>query len=108
MMTDLKNRTGLKTALAGVCALAVLAGCDELPGPQGGPSKAEMREEFLLAAESVGCVLADDRQYSAIDFQAGLTREQTLEITQFMLSRGKAKRIEGTEAVRITAGGCSA
>ncbi len=95
--------------LAMVAALTLVAACDEsatLTSQTGVTS--ENRQDYLFALASVGCVLNDQRQYGAVEFQADLTREQMLEITAYYLRRGQAERIPDTEAVRITTGPCKA
>lgn len=90
-------------------AISALAGCNaSTPSGAGGTITPEQRQDYLAAAASVGCVLRDDRQYGAIDFQAGLTREQTVAITTGYLARGKAQRVDDGSSIRITTGPCAA
>lgn len=98
-----------KTALLLGVALAALAGCDEatLTALGGGTTTAEQRADFLTAVDTTGCVMIDERQFGAVEFQADLTREQTLEIIQLYLTLGKAERLENG-GVRIVTGPCAA
>jgi hypothetical protein len=67
-----------------------------------------MRRDFLDAVATVGCVLRDDRQYGAVEFQAGLSREQAVAIASNYLARGRAERIGDGNTIRITTGPCAA
>ncbi|MCV6584930.1 MAG: hypothetical protein OIF47_05305 [Marinibacterium sp.] len=87
-------------------AVTLLSACDELTVPGSGITS-EMRKDYLDAVASIGCQLRDDRQYSAVEFQAGLTREQTVALTQQYLARGKATRGDDN-VVTITTGPCAA
>ena len=88
-------------------SLAVLAACDDIAGvpSSGGAITSEMRQDYLAAVASIGCTLRDERQYSAVEFQAGLTREQSVALTEQYLSRGQAVR-EEDNVVRLTTGPC--
>jgi len=99
----------MKAALVSFGAVLTLAACDTVPTSGGGGTiTQEMRQNYLVAVASVGCVLRDERQYGAVDFQAGLTREQTTAITSGYLARGKAKRIDDGNSIQITTGPCAA
>jgi hypothetical protein len=92
--------------------VVALAGCDETGAPVtvGSPTgiTGEMRADYLDAVASVGCVLRDERQYGAVDFQADLTREETRQITGFYLGSGRAERLASDpDAIRIKAGPCA-
>lgn len=97
------------TRVACCAGALVLAGCDEnsLAALNGATSSAEQRADYLDAVATTGCVLIDERQYKAVEFQAGLTREEAIEITQFYLAIGKAERLE-EGGVKIVAGACAA
>ncbi|MCE8507523.1 hypothetical protein KBY22_08415 [Ruegeria pomeroyi] len=100
----------MRSTLIGMMGLAALAACDVAPTGEGstGVITGEMRADYLDAVASVGCVLRDERQYGAVDFQAGLSREQTLAITANYLSRGKAERVGDGNSIRINTGPCAA
>ncbi|WP_164657860.1 hypothetical protein [Tropicibacter sp. Alg240-R139] len=99
----------IKATMASIGAVFVLAGCDvTTTSGAGGTITPELRQDYLVAVASVGCVLRDERQYGAVDFQAGLTREQTVAITTGYLSRGKAQRVDDGNSIRITTGPCAA
>lgn len=100
----------LHSAFGAFAMLAALAACDTAPTSSGstGVITNEMRNDYLEAVASIGCVLRDERQYGAIDFQADLTREQTTAITASFLSKGKAERIEDGNTIRINTGPCAA
>lgn len=108
MKTDLRP-TRARAVLALGLAAALVAGCDEtLATGSSDRVTGEMRREYLVAASTVGCVLRDERQYGAVEFQAGLTREQTVQITEYYLRRGQAERVpEDPSAVRLTSGPCA-
>ncbi len=98
-----------KTALLLGLTLIGLAGCDEatLSALGGGSTSAEQRADFLTAVATTGCVMIDERQFGAVEFQADLTREQSLEIIQLYLTLGKAERLDDG-GVRIVTGPCAA
>jgi hypothetical protein len=86
----------------GGSALLLLAACD-VP-PEG--TTPENIAEYELAVASIGCELVGESDYLPIEFQAGLTREQSTAITSYMLSTGKAERLpEG--GVKLTTGACA-
>ena len=92
----------LRVSAIGGLALLSLAACD-VP-PEG--TTAENVAEFELAAASIGCTLIGESDYLPVEFQAGLTREQSTAITSYMLSTGKAERLpEG--GVKLTTGACA-
>ena len=99
----------LKRVILMVAGLGALAGCDEntMAALGGATSTAEQRADYLAAVATTDCVLIDQRQYGAVEFQAGLSREETIEITQFYLAFGGAERLEDG-GVRITTGPCAA
>jgi len=89
------------SALSGL-ALMSLAACD-VP-PEG--TTPENIAEYELAVTSIGCELVSESDYLPVEFQAGLTREQSTAITSYMLSTGKAERLpEG--GVKLTTGACA-
>lgn len=94
----------------GFGAALLLVACDELPTNAGdaGVITSEMRRDFLDAVATTGCVLRDDRQYGAVEFQAGLTREQTVAIASSYLARNRAERLGDGNTIRIMTGPCAA
>ncbi|MEL7280115.1 MAG: hypothetical protein AAFY35_17690 [Pseudomonadota bacterium] len=80
----------------------VLAGC--AAAPEG--SSQDNVTDFIVAAATIGCELKHDSDYAPVEFQAGLTRDQALDISGFLLARGDAEALpEG--GVRVTAGACA-
>ncbi|MEO1733222.1 MAG: hypothetical protein AAFR45_06290 [Pseudomonadota bacterium] len=100
------QRLGISPAVSVLVSAGLLAACDDAALSQSGIT-GEVRQDYLAAVASVGCVLNDERQYGAVEFQADITRDQTIEITQYYLRRGLADRIAETEAIRIKAGPCA-
>lgn len=108
-MTSGERGRMLKRVVLMIAGCAALAGCDEqaLATLGGATSTAEQRESYLAAVATTDCVLIDQRQYGAVEFQADLTREEVIEITQFYLAIGNAERLpEG--GVKVTTGPCAA
>jgi hypothetical protein len=91
-----------RAALLAVASLLGLAGCG-IP-PQG--VSVEQMGFYDDAVASVGCVLISERQYLPVELQAGLSREQTLAITNQKLALGQAERLEGG-GVRLVSGPCA-
>jgi hypothetical protein len=83
-------------------ALVSLAACD-VP-PEG--TTPENVAEYELAVASIGCELVSDSDYLPVEFQAGLTREQSTAITAYMLSTDKAERL-ANGGVKLTTGACA-
>ncbi|MEO1399369.1 MAG: hypothetical protein AAFU56_10970, partial [Pseudomonadota bacterium] len=82
--------------------LSLIAGCS---APPEGTSQ-DTVSDFMLAASTIGCELVHDSDYAPVEFQTGITREQALEITGFLIARGDAVSLpEG--GVRITSGPCT-
>lgn len=82
--------------------LVLAAGCS---GPPEGTTQ-DTVSDFMLAASTIGCELVHDSDYAPVEFQAGITREQALEITGFLLAQGDAVSLPDG-GVRITAGPCT-
>ncbi len=85
-----------------VACAAVLAGCAGAPE---GTSQDNV-SDFLVAAATIGCEIKHDSDYAPIEFQAGISKEQALGISQFLLARGDAQALEGG-GLRVTAGPCA-
>jgi len=84
-------------------ALAVLAAC-AVPPTGTGP---EAIAAYDAAVASIGCEMVNEPQYRAVEFQTGLTREQTIEMGQYRMAAGAAEPIAGG-GVRLTSGPCAA
>ncbi|MEM8981342.1 MAG: hypothetical protein AAGD04_17855 [Pseudomonadota bacterium] len=82
--------------------LSLIAGCG---APPEGTSQDNV-SDFMLAASTIGCELVHDSDYAPVEFQAGITRDQALEITGFLLAQGDAVSLPDG-GVRITAGPCA-
>ncbi len=94
-------KTVFVPALSGLGLLS-LAACD-IP-PEG--TSVENIAEYEMAVASIGCELVGESDYLPVEFQAGLTREQSTAITSYMLTTGKAERLpEG--GVKLTTGACA-
>ncbi|MDQ2091454.1 hypothetical protein [Marimonas arenosa] len=87
-----------------MAAGSALTGCMAIP-PQG--ITPEMRQDYLTAVASIGCVLRDESDYQPVELQAGLTREQALQLTQYHLTWGNAEKLPGDQGVKITTGACA-
>ncbi len=84
-------------------ALVLMAACGATS--PGGISEANI-QAYMAAVASIGCELRYDSDYAPVEFQTGLSQAQVLEITTYMLSRGRAVRLpEG--GVRLTTGACA-
>jgi hypothetical protein len=92
----------MPASVLGSSALFALAGCD-IP-PEG--TTAENIAEYELAVASIGCELVGESDYLPVEFQAGLTREQSTAITSYMLSTGKAERLPDG-GVKLITGACA-
>lgn len=80
----------------------LIAGCAVAPE---GTSQDNVAD-FLIAAASIGCVLKHESDYAPVEFQAGLTRQQALNISGFLVARGDAQSLPDG-GVRVTAGPCA-
>ncbi len=91
------------THLAAACGtLGFLAACATPPtgvGPQ-------MVGAYDAAVASIGCEMVNEPQYRAVEFQTGMTREQTIEMGQYRMAAGAAEPIPGG-GVRLTSGPCA-
>ena len=92
-------------SVAGLAALGVLAGCMEAPVTGSSGNRLDV-EAYDAAVASIGCALVTDADYGAVEFQAGMTREEVLALTQRKLSRGQAVQLE-TGGIRLTTGACA-
>ncbi|WP_238367078.1 hypothetical protein [Mesobacterium pallidum] len=86
-----------------------LAACDDVPYVPGVPMQtmAEKVAAYDLAVASIGCRMIGESDYLAVEFQADLTREESVAITEAKLSSGNAERLEDG-GVLVTNGACAA
>jgi hypothetical protein len=83
-------------------ALVALAGCD---APPEGTSVEDIAN-YQAAVASIGCEMRGESDYLPVEFQAGLTRDQTVALTAYHIATEQAVKMEdGT--VRLTVGGCA-
>lgn len=80
-----------------------LAGCLDIP-PEG--TNAQMVANYDAAVATLGCTLVSDADYGAVEFQAGLTREQAVSITEYKLGLEQAVKLDNG-GVRLTSGACA-
>ena len=84
-------------------SLALVAGCMALP-PQG--IEEERRAAYVAAVSSIGCVLHGESDYLPVELQAGLTREEAIQMTQYHLANGSAVKMSDG-SVKLVTGGCA-
>lgn len=96
----------MKTVRYGLFLAPVLAlaGCMDLP-PDG--TDVEDLAAYDAAVVTLGCQLVTDADYGVVEFQAGLTREQAIAITEQRLARDEALRLDNG-GVRLITGSCAA
>jgi hypothetical protein len=88
--------------LASLGFLGFAAGCAGTPD---GISEANIAD-YMAAVESIGCQMRYDSDYVPVEFQTGMTRQQVLDITTYMLARDQAVRLPDG-GVKITTGACA-
>lgn len=88
------------SAMAGAGLL--LAACAGMPE---GVSE-EMIADYVTAAATIGCVMKYDSDYLPVELQAGLTRQQTLDITTYLLATDRAVT-QPDGGVKLTTGACA-
>ncbi|MEQ8430166.1 MAG: hypothetical protein RIB69_07030 [Roseovarius sp.] len=66
----------------------------------------QMIADYTLAASTIGCELKHDSDYLPVELQAGLTRQQALDITSYMLANDKAVNLPDG-GVKLTTGACA-
>jgi len=94
----------VKKIVAAVLCSSVLAGCLAVP-PKG--ITPEMRADYVTAVASIGCVMRDESDYQPVELQAGLTREQAVQLTEYHLAKGTAVKLAGDKGVKLTTGACA-
>ncbi|MCA0921055.1 hypothetical protein [Pseudooceanicola nanhaiensis] len=80
----------------------LLAACE--PIPEG--VKPEDAEAYKAAVASIGCEMKTERDYLPVELQTGMTREQTIAMGQYLMSRDEAVPLEGG-GVKLTTGACA-
>ena len=86
-------------ALGALCAVAA---CQV--APEG--STADDVIFFEEALATIGCRLRTDADFRTVEFQAGLTRQQVLDIAGQSLGTGRAERVEDEGGIRLIKGPC--
>lgn len=66
-----------------------------------------MRADYVTAVQSIGCVMRDESDYQPVELQAGLTREQAIQLTEYHIARGTAVKLDGDKGVKLMTGGCA-
>ncbi|WP_372609936.1 hypothetical protein [Aquicoccus sp.] len=84
--------------------VSLLSGCLAIPPQDVSP---EMRDDYLDAVASVGCVLREEKHYLPVELQAGLTREQVIALTQYHLAKGTAETLPDDQGVKLMTGACA-
>ena len=62
--------------------------------------------DYEAAVASIVCELVSESDYLPVELQAGLTRQQALDITKYELAAGTAEALPGG-GVRLTTGACA-
>ncbi|WP_111732710.1 hypothetical protein [Roseovarius amoyensis] len=83
-------------------AALLLAACAGAPE---GVSE-EMIADYVTAAATIGCEMKYDSDYLPVELQAGLTRQQTLDITTYLLATDRAVN-QPDGGVKLTTGACA-
>ncbi|MBY6090145.1 hypothetical protein [Maritimibacter alkaliphilus] len=92
-----------KRVAGGLLALPLLlAACE--PIPEG--VTPEDAESYKAAVASIGCEMKTERDYLPVELQTGMTREQTIAMGQYLMSRDEAVPLEGG-GVKLTTGACA-
>lgn len=86
-----------------ILPVMTLSGCLGLV-PEG--TTAEDIAAYEAATATIGCKMVGEPDYLAVEFQAGLTREQSTAITTFMLANDRAEKLPDG-GVKITSGACA-
>ena len=86
----------------GLSGLMLLGAC-ALP-PQG--VSREQISAYEAAVASIGCEMAHESDYLPVELQAGLSRQQALDITAYEIAAGRAVRLSDG-GVKLTTGACA-
>lgn len=92
-----------------VRAASVMAGAALLLAACGGAPEGvseEMIADYVTAAATIGCEMKYDSDYLPVELQAGLTRQQTLDITTYLLATDRAVN-QPDGGVKLTTGACA-
>ena len=93
----------MKKTILSAAILALTAAC-AMP-PEGTGPEAVARYDAAVA--SVGCVMATEPHYAAVEIQTGMTRDQVIQMGQYRLASGAAEATaEG--GLRLISGPCAA
>ncbi|WP_322866025.1 hypothetical protein U5922_007340 [Aquicoccus sp. G2-2] len=87
-----------------LCLIGLLSGCLAFPPKDITP---EMRDDYVTAVASIGCVLRDESDYQPVELQTGLTREQTIDLTKYHLAKGTAEKLPDDAGIRLMTGACA-
>ncbi|OWU83664.1 hypothetical protein ATO6_17540 [Oceanicola sp. 22II-s10i] len=93
----------MKRLIPAVVLIAATAACGVPPTGSGMASP----EAYDAAVASIGCVMENESQYRAVEFQTGMNREQTIQMGQYRMAVGAAEATAGG-GVRLTSGACAA
>ncbi len=94
----------MKRSVFAIACAPLLSACLALPPQDTTP---EMRDDYLTAVASIGCVLRDESHYLPVELQAGLTREQAIALTEYHLANGTAEKLPGDQGVKLMTGACA-
>ena len=88
--------------LFGLAAVLGLAACSGTPE---GVDEQDIAG-YMAAAASIGCVLKYESDYLPVELQAGLTRQQVIDITTYMTATDRAVKLPDG-GVQLTTGACA-
>ncbi|KRS17374.1 hypothetical protein [Roseovarius indicus] len=66
----------------------------------------QMIADYTAAVATIGCEMKYDSDYLPVELQAGITRQQALDITSYMLANDKAVNLPDG-GVKLTTGACA-
>lgn len=66
----------------------------------------QMIADYTAAVATIGCEMKYDSDYLPVELQAGITRQQALDITSYMLANDKAVSLPDG-GVKLTTGACA-
>ena len=79
-----------------------LAGCAL---PPDGVTKQNIAD-YEVAVASIGCEMVSESDYLPVELQAGLTRQQTLDVTAYHIAAGTAEKLPNG-GVKLLTGACA-